>query len=112
MRGSTPLKRGLACALDGLYAIGDQNVRHNDAVAFDVAPNEALQRRIGIGWSITATQDVACGAGLEKYCVVLTLAAARERSLGDAAAQCVHVRRRVRRFGLGSGPACRPQRWE
>ena len=89
-------------ALNGLYAIGDQHVRHNDAVTFDAA-NEALQRRIGIGQAVTAAQDVARRAGLEKYRDVLTLAAARERPLGDAAAQRMHVRRRARRFGLDLG---------
>lgn len=83
-------------ALDGLYAISDQNVRHDDAVTLDIAPNEALQRWVGIGRAVTAAQDVARCAGFEKYRDVLTLAAARERSLGDVAAQRMHVRRRAR----------------
>ena len=64
--------------------ISNQYVRHNDTVAFDVAADEALQRRIRVRRAVSAAQDVSRRTGFEKYCRLLALAATREGTLFDA----------------------------
>ncbi len=66
--------------------ISNQHVRHNDTVAFDVAADEALQRRIRVRRAVSAAQDVSRRTGFEKYCHLLALAATREGTLFDAPA--------------------------
>lgn len=79
-----PSGRDRCGASEWTNPICNQHVRHKDTVAFDVATNEALQRRIRIRRAVTATQNVARRTGFQKYCNLLTLAATRKRTLFDA----------------------------
>ena len=75
--------------LNRLDAIGNQHVRDDNAVAFDIAADQRTQRFI-ICRAVAASQDIARGVGFEEHRAALAFATASKWSLSHAAAQRVH----------------------